>query len=85
MTDIAVLQAEVIALQAVLMSVFRKMARDRPDLSPIFCDAFDEAETILTGVAEKLGVNVPRESTIEALKVIEELRAAVILDERSCR
>lgn len=81
----AVLQAEVVALQAVLMSVFRKMVTDRPELASIFCDAFDDAETILSGVAAKLGHEVPLESTIGALKVIEELRAAVIRDEGVCR
>ena len=81
----AVLQAEVVALQAVLMSVFRKMVTDRPELASIFCDAFDDAETILSGVATKLGHEAPLESTIEALKVIEELRAAVIRNEGVCR
>lgn len=82
--DEKVVKAEVIALQAVLIAVFRRMASDRPDLAPLFCRAFDDAETILSGVAVKIGLDAPPETTLDALKVIEELRAAVIRDERIC-
>jgi hypothetical protein len=82
--DVRVLQAEVVALQAVLMSVFRRMVKRNPELAPTFCEAFDEAETILSGVAEKLGVEAPLDTTIGALQVIEELRKAVISDESAC-
>jgi hypothetical protein len=84
-TDDAVVKAEVIAIQAVLISVFRRMAADRPELAPVFCSAFDEAETILAGVAVKMGLEAPAESTLGALRVIEELRRAVIRDESVCR
>jgi hypothetical protein len=83
--DEAVLKAEVVALQAVLMSVFRRIVTDRPDFAPLFCQAFDEAETILSGVAVKLGMDAPVESTIGALRIIEELRSAVIRDPEICR
>jgi hypothetical protein len=46
--DADVLKAEVVALQAVMISVFRRMATDRPELAPLFCEAFDEAEAIIT-------------------------------------
>ena len=82
--ETAALRAEMVALQAVLMSVFRRLASDRPELTPAFCQAFDEAETTLSGVAEKMGLDAPVESTIGALRVIEELRRAVIRDERRC-
>ena len=84
-TDAAVLRAEVVALQAVMISVFRRMAVERPELSSVFCQAFDEAETILAGVAVKMGLDAPIESTVGALQVVEEMRAAVIRDERLCR
>ena len=84
-TDSAVVKSEVVALQAVLIAVFRRMATDRPDLAPIFCQAFDEAEAILTGVAIKMGLDAPIESTMGALKVVEEIRAGVIRDENICR
>ena len=82
--DAAVLQAEVLALQAVLMAVFRRMAWDRPDLTPLFCQAFDEAEAILTGVATKAGLEGALGTTTGALGIIEELRRAVIRDESAC-
>lgn len=83
--DAAVLRAEVVALQAVLMSVFRRLAADHADLAPLFCQAFDEAETILAGVAVKMGLEAPLESTVGALRVVEELRRAVIRNESVCR
>ncbi len=82
--DAAVVKAEVVALQAVLMAVFRRLAEDRPELASSFCGAFDEAEAILTGVAMKMGLEAPLESTVGALAIIDEMRAAVIRDERIC-
>jgi hypothetical protein len=82
--DFAVVKAEVVAIQAVLMAVFRRMAADRPELSPLFCQAFDEAETILSGVAVKMGLEAPIETSVGALRVLEEFRAAVIRDESVC-
>ena len=82
--EAAELHAEVLALQAVLMGVFRRLARDRPELTPLFCQAFDEAETILSGVATRAGMEYAIRTTTGALRVIEELRQAVIGDERAC-
>lgn len=83
--DAAELHAEVLAIQAVLMAVFRRMARDHPDLTPLFCQAFDEAETILSGVAVKAGFESALGTTTGALRIIEELRLAVIQDPSACR
>ena len=82
--DAAVVKAEAVALQAVLIAVFRRLAADRPELAPSFCRAFDEAEAILTGVAEKLGLDAPLDSTVGALRIVEEIRTAVIHDESVC-
>ncbi len=83
--DASILKAEVVALQAVLISVLRRMASDRSDFGPLFCQAFDEAETILSGVAVKLGLDAPMETTLGALRIIEELRTAVIRDPALCQ
>jgi hypothetical protein len=83
-TDEAALKAEAIAMQAVLISVFRRLAADRPELAPVFCRAFDDAETILSGVAVKLGLDAPLDSTVGALRIVEELRDAVIRDPSMC-
>lgn len=83
-SEAAELHAEVLAIQAVLMAVFRRMARDHPDLTPLFCQAFDEAETILAGVAVKAGFEGALGTTTGALQIIEELRLAVIQDPSVC-
>lgn len=83
--DASILKAEVVALQAVLISVLRRMASDRADLAPLFCQAFDEAETILSGVAVKLGLDAPMETTVGALRILEEIRNAVIRDPALCQ
>ena len=82
--ELALVQAEAIAIQAVLIAVFRRMARERPELGPLFCAAFDDAETLMSGVAMKLGTTAPAETTLGTLRVIDELRAAVITDESMC-
>jgi hypothetical protein len=82
--DADVLKAEVVALQAVMISVFRRMATDRPELAPLFCEAFDEAEAIMTGVAVKMGMEAPRETTIGALAILDEIRAGVIRRPELC-
>ncbi|HZF93924.1 MAG TPA: hypothetical protein VEZ20_03525 [Allosphingosinicella sp.] len=75
-----VLQSEVLALQAVLMAVFRRLVRDRPDLDGLFRKAFDEAETILAGVATRDGLEDALGTTTGALQIIDELRNAVLRD-----
>lgn len=83
--DAATARAELVALQTVLIAVFRRLAHDRPELAPTFCRAFDEAEAVLTGVTIRIGLDAPRECTVGALKIIEELRDAVIRDRSACR
>lgn len=82
--EAAVIRAEVVALQAVMIAVLRRLASDRPEIAASLCRAFDEAETILSGVAIKIGIDAPLESTVGALRVIEEMRAGVIRDESMC-
>lgn len=78
------LRAEVLALQAVLIAVFRRMASDRAELVPLFCRAFDDAEAITTGVATKAGLESQLGTTTAALSVIDELRSAVIREPGAC-
>lgn len=83
--EFATLQAEALAVQAVLIAVCRRLARARPDLAPVFCDAFDDAETLMAGLAVRLGIDVPAETTLGPLRIIEELRRAVIADSSTCK
>jgi|GEM_PF-2882833 len=69
--DAAVLHAEVAALQAVLISVLRKLTAQRPDLKKHFAEAFDEAETILAGLAVNFGGEPTSITTLDALRVVE--------------
>ncbi|MFN3389708.1 MAG: hypothetical protein ACK40O_12335 [Allosphingosinicella sp.] len=83
-TEISTLQAEALAVQAVLIAVCRRLAREQPALAPVLCAAFDDAETLMSGLAVRLGIDVPPETTLGPLRVIDELRAAVITEERMC-
>ena len=80
------LQAELFAVEAVLISLFRRLAADRPDLAPLFCRAFDEAETIMAGVANQHGFEDRLGTTTGALVIIDQMRSAVLRDrDRICR
>lgn len=76
--DLKDLQAEVIAIQAVLIAVFRQLAGRHPDLREAFGSAFDDAEIIMSGVAVKLGMEPVLGTTTAALAIIEEFRGAVL-------
>ena len=77
-SDAAILHGEVAALQAVLISVLRKLSMERPDMRQDFCAAFDEAESVLTGLAVRLGAEPASLTTITALRVVEEIRGGVL-------
>lgn len=83
-SDAAVVRAELVALQAVLIAMMRRMARHAPELGPLVCGAFEDAEAIVTGVAMKMDMADPSLSAMNALRVIEEMRAGVIKDEAIC-
>ena len=83
-SEAALLRSELVALQAVLMAVFRRLAVDRPELVPSLCRGFDDAEAILTGVAMKMGVGDPSGSAVGALSIVDEIRAGVISSEHWC-
>lgn len=73
-----------VALQAVLIAVLKRLVRDAPDLAPLLCGAFEDAESIVTGIAMKMDLEDPDGSAMGALRVIEEMRAGVIRDESVC-
>ena len=81
--DAAVLHAEVAALQAVLIAVLRRVAGNAPNLTQELCAAFDEAATVLTGLAVQLGGGISGPTTLSALRVVEEIRSGV-LDGGAC-
>jgi hypothetical protein len=83
--EIKTSQAEALALQAVTIALCRRLLGARPDLAPVFCEAFEDAERLMSGITVKVGRSAPVEVTVGALRVIEEIRSAVISDESVCR
>jgi len=81
-SDLVTLHAEILAVQAALIAICRRLAAAQPDLGPAFCAAFEDAETIMSGLAMRL--DLPSEATLEALRILSEMRAAVIHDEALC-
>ena len=79
--DAAVLHAEVAALQAVIISVLRRLVAMNRDIAPLLCESFDEAESVLTGLAFKLAGEAASSTTLEAMRVVEEIRSGVLRDE----
>jgi hypothetical protein len=82
--DLVTLHAEILAVQAVLIALARRLAKAQPELGATLCAAFDDAETLMSGVAVRLAADLPTEATIESLRIIDEMRAAVIQDESLC-
>ncbi len=83
--EINAVQAESVALQAVVIALSRQTLEARPELAPAFCAAFEDAERLMQGIAVRIGTDAPREVTVGALAVIEQIRAAIIQDESVCR
>ena len=83
-SESALLRSELVALQAVLMAVLRRLAADKPELVPSLCRGFDDAEAILTGVAMKMGIEDPSGSAVGALRIVDEIGAGVVSSEHWC-
>jgi hypothetical protein len=81
-SDLVILHAEILAVQAALIALSRRLAAAQPELGPAFCAAFEDAETIMSGLAMRL--DLPSDATLEALRILAEMRHAVIHDEALC-
>jgi hypothetical protein len=71
-------QSETIAIEAVLIALFRRIARADPRMAELLHHAFDEAETVMAGLALKHGMEEVLQTTTAAMTIVEELRQAVI-------
>lgn len=76
--DAAILHAEVAALQAVLISLLRRAAAGQPEVLQMLCAAFDDADSVLTGLAVQLGGEASGPTTLDALRVVDEIRSGVL-------
>jgi hypothetical protein len=74
-------QSEVIAIEAVLIAVFRRFAKADARMARLLRDSFDEAETVMSGLAVKHGLEAVLETTTAAMAIVEELRKAVVPNE----
>ena len=82
--DAAILHAEVAALQAFLNSPLRFSASEQPDFTPLLCSAFDDADTVLTGLAVQFGGGISGTTTLSALRVVDEIRSGVLGSDAAC-
>ena len=82
--DLPTLHAELLAVQAIVIALARRLAREDAALGRAVCAAFEDAESLMTGVAVRLGADAAPASTLGALRVISEMRDAAIRDESVC-
>ena len=71
-------QAEVIAIEAVLIAIFRRIAKSDDAMARLFRESFDEAETVMAGLASRHGLEEALQATTAAMTIIDELRQAVL-------
>ena len=71
-------QSEVIAIEAVLIAIFRRIAKSDDAMARLFRESFDEAETVMAGLATRHGLEEALQATTAAMTIIDELRQAVL-------
>ena len=76
-------QSEVIAIEAVLIAVFRRIAKTDEAMAKLFGESFDEAETVMAGLATRHGLEEALQATTAAMTIIDELRQAVLPAKRA--
>ena len=76
-------QSEVIAIEAVLIAVFRRIAKTDEAMARLFRESFDEAETVMAGLATRHGLEEALQATTAAMTIIDELRQAVLPAKRA--
>ena len=76
-------QSEVIAIEAVLIAVFRRIAKTDEAMAMLFRESFDEAETVMAGLATRHGLEEALQATTAAMTIIDELRQAVLPAKRA--
>ena len=76
-------QSEVIAIEAVLLAVFRRIAKSDEAMARLFRESFDEAETVMAGLATRHGLEEALQATTAAMTIIDELRQAMLPAKRA--
>lgn len=76
--EIASLAGETIAIQWVLTQVLAEMLRRDPKLADTFKTAFDRAANSVEDIAVKFGDSTHPAHLTKAIKIVEDLRKAVL-------
>lgn len=76
--EIQSLAAETLALQAIIIGVFQRIAKLSPDLRTVIGSGFDDAANYVEHITIKLGASASPAHTSKALKIVEGLRATTL-------
>jgi hypothetical protein len=74
--EIESLAAETLAFGAILAMVFHKLSRVNPTIAAAISSGFDDAAGFVESTAMKHGKPTPPQYVVEALRIVEQLRAA---------
>ena len=83
--EIYSLAGETLALQIIVGSVLGRLCEVSPALAEAITKGFDDASSCAESVAIKFGQSASPDHSIKALRVIEELRAVVVRDQKKPR
>ena len=75
------LSAETLAFGALIAFSLNRIGRTNPALASAVSHAFDDAANYVENFAIKLGKSASPDHTVKALRIIEELRTAVVRDQ----
>ena len=78
--EIQALSAETLAFSLILGNVLGKLAKN-PSVREAIAEGFDRAADGAESIAVRLGKSASPEHTVKAMRIIEEMRAAVLGDE----
>lgn len=76
--EIRSLAAETLALQQIVKDLCAGLAMHDPSLAPVIAKAFDNAARALEDYAIFMGKAAHPEHGVKAIRIVEELRAAVL-------
>jgi hypothetical protein len=74
--EIESLAAETLATQAILAMVFHRLGRVNPSIAAAITSGFDDAASFVERTAMKRGKTPTPQYVVEALRIVEQLRAA---------
>lgn len=76
--EIRALAAETLAYSCVLSGVFDALVKAQPELRGPIAEGFENALGMAEAVAMQFGSSASPEHTVKCIRIIEELRAAIL-------